>query len=71
MINTIELLEASEQKIDLKAYNKLQIEEIKSYIANRSEEAGRPLGEECVLEWIREHSAEFRRKYMDSLSHYN
>ena len=71
MINTIELLEMSEQKVDLKAYNQLQIEEIKLYIAERSEEAGQPLGEECVLEWIRKHSAEFRERYMASLNCYN
>jgi len=54
-----------EKKINLKDYNQLQIEEIEKYRTEESQKAGKPLGDECVLKWIKDHSAQFRQRYLE------
>lgn len=60
-----------EKKFNLKDYNKLQIEEIERYRVRESEKAGKELGEECVLKWIKDHSADFRRRYLETFKYSN
>ena len=46
--------------------NDLQIQEMERYKWIESEKAGRDLGEECLLDWIKRHGASFRRQLTES-----
>ena len=48
---------------NMKDYMKSQMEEIRRHKWIESEKAGRDLGSECVLEWIRRYASQFRDYY--------
>ena len=49
---------------DLKEYSIAQVEEIRKYRWIESERAGRDLGEQCCLEWVKKYAKDFR-EYWD------
>ena len=53
----------------VREYNDLQIQEMERYKWIESEKAGRDLGEECLLDWIRRHGASFRHHFTNSNNH--
>jgi hypothetical protein len=54
----------------VREYNELQIQEMERYKWIESEKAGRDLGEECLLDWIRRHGASFRNHFTNQFSQY-
>jgi len=52
-------------KEEFDKFMKAQIEEIKKYKWIQSEKAGKDLGNDCILDWILNHSKEFYYKYFN------
>ena len=51
------------QGFDLRSYNEMQRQEILRHKWIESEKAGRDLGQEAVLDWIRRYAALFRKAH--------
>ena len=47
----------------LQNYNQLQMQEMERYKWIESEKAGRDLGEEALLQWVKQFGRSFREKY--------
>lgn len=54
----------SELRMPLRDYNAMQMLEMDKHKWIESEKAGHDLGEGCYLDWIKKHSATFRKEVL-------
>ena len=58
---------AEQEKLDpalKREFLEAQIEEMKVHKWLESEKAGHDLGQACLLDWIKDHAADFRREFI-------